>query len=159
MTALGRRELLRMAAPAIALPMVATATVAEAKEQRLVTREEIMEAFRFFDDMELQADDLNLRYQLLIDMLFETNPAHLRDKLQQLIDKRKDRLVIVDVSTGETAPYHPDMFDETGRVQERIVQFRDDGDKSVSHWDSVHLLPKPKLRTRIAAWLMGWRFG
>jgi len=141
------------------MPMVATA--APAKEMRLVTREEINEAFKFFDMMELQAADLNLRYQILIDMLFETNPENLRAKLQQLIDNRKDRSVLIDPDSVQTALYHPDMYDEQGQLkgtpQERVVQFRDTGDKSVSHWDSAQLLPKPKLRTRMAMWLMGWR--
>jgi hypothetical protein len=121
MTALGRRELLRMAAPAVALPMVASLP-AEAKEMRLVTRDEIMEAFRFFDSMELVAEDLNLRYQILIDMLFETNPDTLRAKLQQLIDNRKDRLVLVDANTGQTAPFDPDMYDELGRKNAQMEQ-------------------------------------
>jgi hypothetical protein len=108
-----RRHLLRIAGPAIALPVAASLPV-EAKETRLVTREEIMQAFRFYDGMELQAEDLNLRYQVLIDMLFETNPENLRAKLQQLIDNRKDRCVLVDGYTAETAPYHPDMYDELG---------------------------------------------
>ncbi len=160
MNPLDRRTLFRIVAPAVAMPMVAT--VSQAKEVRLVTREEIIEAFKFFDMMELQAEDLNLRYQILIDMLFETNPDNLRAKLQQLVDNRSQRSVLIDPDSVQTALYQPDMFDEQGQlkgtVQERIVQFRDDPDKSVSHWDSAQqLLPKPKLRTRVVAWLMGWR--
>jgi hypothetical protein len=153
MTAMDRRHLLRIAAPAVALPVVATLP-AQAKEQRLVTRAEIANAFRFFDGMELRAEDLNLRYQILIDMLFETNPETLRARLAQLVANRSQRSVLVDASTGQTAPYDPSMYEE----QERLVQVRDDGDQSVSHWDSLqNMLPKPKLRTRLAAWLLGWR--
>jgi hypothetical protein len=135
MRALDRRTLLRIAAPAVALPMVAAATPAE--QARQVTREEINEAFKFIDFMELRAEDLNLRYQILIDMLFETNPENLRSKLQQLADNRKDRLVLVDVNTGQTAPYQPDM-----QVEPAVPQPE---------------LPKPLLRTRVALWLLGWR--
>ena len=157
MAALGRRELLRMAGPAIALPVVANVTVAQAKEQRLVTREEIMQAFRFFDGMELQATDLNLRYQIMIDMLFETNPAALRARLQQLIDLRKDRMVW-NASTGEPYPYDPGMYDELGNrnaVQEQVARANVDAAKRLV---DLFPRPKPKLRTRIAGWLMGWRF-
>jgi hypothetical protein len=146
-----RRDFFRIAAPAVALPMLASPL--QAKEVRLVTREEIMEAYRFFDRMELHAEDLNLRYQILIDMLFETNPENLRAKLQQLRDNRSKRSVLVDADSGQTAPYHPDMYDELGRLQERVVQFRDDPDKPVSHWDSTQLLPKPRLRSRIAGFV------
>jgi hypothetical protein len=180
MAAMDRRHLLRIAAPAVALPMVATG--AQAKEMRLVTRDEIMEAFRFFDAMELRAGDLNLRYQILIDMLFETNPETLRAKLQQLIDNRKDHLVLVDASTGQTAPFDPDMYVELGRknaqmeqlgreridaalapVQEQLQQVLDTppGERLPGHpsYGSTiaEMLPKPKLRYRVAAWLMGWR--
>ena len=154
MADLGRRQLLRMAGPAIALPMVANVTAAQAKEQRLVTREEIMQAFRFFDGMELQATDLNLRYQIMIDMLFETNPAALRARLQQLIDLRTGRMVF-DACTGETYPYDPGMYDELGN--RNAVQERADVDAAKRLVD-LFPRPKPKLRTRIARWLMGWRF-
>ena len=173
MAALGRRELLRMAGPAIALPVVANVTVAQAKEQRLVTREEIMEAFRFFDRMELQATDLNLRYQILIDMLFETNPDTLRAKLQQLIDNRKDRMVLVDPDSGQFAPFDPSMYERLTKAnadmeqigRERVdaalaparEQLKQASDPVFGGWAGSGLLPKPKLRTRIAAWLIGWR--
>jgi hypothetical protein len=158
-----RRHLLRMAAPAVALPMVAMPL--QAKEVRLVTREEIMAAFRFYDFMELQASDLNLRYQILIEMLFETNPETLRARLQELHDSRKDRSVLVDPFSGQTVPFDPSMYDET--TGELIAMSKRRVDKtlapvqkqlehvSVPAFGSV--LPKPKLRYRMAAWLMGWR--
>lgn len=159
---LDRRKLLRIAAPAVALPMVATAT--EAKEQRLVTREEIMQAFRFYDYMELRADDLNLRYQILIDMLFETNPENLRAKLKQLVDGRKSGTMMVDPETGQVAPYDPSLYDDVGnriadlgheKVDQALapkLQQLADASRAGSG-----LFPKPKLRTRLAMWLMGWR--
>jgi hypothetical protein len=98
------------------------ATVAEAKETRLVTREEIMDAFRFFDGMEIRADHFNLRYQILIDMLFETNPESLRAKLQQLVDLRKGSLVLVDANSGQVAPFDPDMYDELGHKNAQMEQ-------------------------------------
>ena len=114
MADLGRRALLRMAGPAIALPMVANVTPAQAKEQRLVTREEIMQAFEFLDGMELRAEDLNQRYQIMIDMLFETNPAALRARLQQLIDLRKDRMVF---DAGEKPSLRPLHVRRVGQLQ------------------------------------------
>ena len=159
-----RRYLLRMAAPAVALPMAASVP-ALAKEVRLVTRDEIMAAFRFYDMMELRASDLNRRYQILIDMLFETNPENLRAQLQELVDARKDHMVLVDVSSGISAPYDPDMYDhatgemlELGQrnVDQQLVaaqeQLRRNTAPIARGW-----LPKPKLRTRVAAWLVGWR--
>jgi hypothetical protein len=143
-----RRHLLRIAAPAVALPMAASLPAA-AKEQRLVTRDEIMEAFRFFDAMELQAEDLNLRYQILVDMLFETNPENLRAKLQQLVDNRKERMVLVDRDTGQVAPFDPSMYDELGQVNTQQEQ--------VATAKLQQVLSKPKLRTRLAIWLIGWR--
>lgn len=110
-----RRNFLRIVAPAVAMPMVATA--AQAKEVRLVSQDEIMEAFRLYDHMELAAEDLNLRYQLLIEMLFETNPEKLREKLQVLRDNRKKRDVLVDVNTGQTAPFDPAMYNELGQLK------------------------------------------
>lgn len=116
MTDMDRRHLLRVVAPAVALPMVATMP-AGAKEMRLVTQDEIMEAFRFYDGMQLVADDLNLRYQILIDMLFETNPESLRTKLQLLRDNRAKRDVIINANTGQTAPYDPSMYDDKGEYK------------------------------------------
>jgi hypothetical protein len=117
MNPLDRRTLFRIAAPAVALPMLATPL--QAKEVRLVTREEIMDAFRFYDHMELSAEDLNLRYHLLIDMLFETNPEHLRETLQVLRDNRRGRSVLVDACSGQTAPFDPSMYDEMGHLIQR----------------------------------------
>ncbi len=157
MSALGRRELLRMAAPAVALPMVA-AIPAGAEEVRLVTRDEIMEAFRFYDGMELQAGDLNLRYQILIDMLFETNPEALRIKLQQLVDNRKDRLMLVDPDTAQTAPFDPSMYDAIGNLNvQREQELRQEVATDFVQARIAHFAPKSKLRTRVAAWLLGWR--
>jgi hypothetical protein len=174
-----RRHLLRIAAPAVALPLAAS--MPQAKEMRLVTRDEIMGAFRFYDGMELMAEDLNLRYQILIDMLFETNPEALRARLAQLIDNRSKRSVVVDANTGQVAPYDPSMYDELGHraeqveklgrervdaamapVQEQLQQVLDtpSGARLPGHpaYGSTiaEMLPKPKLRYRVAAWLMGW---
>lgn len=148
-----RRDFFRTAAPAVALPMLAAIPV-DAKDLRLVTRDEIMDAFRFFDRMELRAEDLNLRYQLLIDMLFETNPANLRDKLQALKDLRKDRPVLVDPYTAQTVPFDPAMYDDMGRLkvevrQEPVETFSTEG-WGTAEPDYRQWLPKPKLRTRIA---------
>jgi hypothetical protein len=155
-----RRHLLRIAAPAVALPMVASLPT-QAKEQRLVTRDEIMQAFRFYDGMEMCAEDLNLRYQILIDMLFETNPETLRDKLQLLVANRSKRLVIVDANTGQAAPFDPSMYDELGRKMAAVegshrVDISAIQARLQEQLQSVPL-PKPKLRYRVAAWLMGWR--
>jgi hypothetical protein len=168
MTALGRRELLRMAAPAVALPMVAAAP-ALTKEMRLVTRDEIMEAFRFFDNMELRAEDLNLRYQILIDMLFETNPETLRAKLNALIEGRRDHMVLVDADTGQVAPYDPSMYEQLAktnaeierigreRVEQQLAPVQEKLQAATFKPLADVVLPKPKLRYRLAAWLMGWR--
>ncbi len=145
MSKLDRRTLLRVVAPAVAMPMVAGGAVA--REMRLVSREEIHEAFKFIDFMELRAEDLNLRYQILIDMLFETNPENLRSKLQQLVDNRKDRLMLVDVNTGQTAPYQPDMHNEQGQQIVEPAAPEPELPKSL----------QPKLRTRVAMWMLGWR--
>ena len=150
MSALDRRTLLRVVAPAVAMPMLAGG--AAAREARLVSRDEIMEAYRFFDHMELAAEDLNLRYQILIDLLFETNPDNLRSKLQQLRDNRSKRSVLVDADTGQIAPYDPSMYDADGNLlsdspgQERVVQFRD-VDASPQ---ALPPLPPPRWHKRVA---------
>lgn len=110
-----RRDFFRTAAPAVALPMVAA--MPQGKEAHLVTQDEIMSAFRLYDRMELAAEDLNLRYQLIIEMLFETNPERLREKLQVLRDKRRERSVLVDVNTGQTVPFDESMYNELGQVK------------------------------------------
>jgi len=163
----------------VALPVVA-ATPALAKEVRLVTRDEIMAAFRFYDNMELNAEDLNLRYQILVDMLFETNPDHLRARLQQLVDARNGKMVLVDRDTGQVAPYDPSMYDELGNLKQMV----DHGQRAIDEHlapltqqldEATRIdagvvppfkpkrrfklfdLPRPKLRYRFAAWMMGWR--
>jgi hypothetical protein len=156
-----RRDFFRVAAPAVALPMLSAPL--QAKEVRLVTRDEIMDAFKFYDRMELRAEDLNLRYQILIDMLFETNPETLRARLQQLVDSRKGRMVLVDADTAQVAPYDPSMYDAaTGELvamgQQHIDQEVAPLAQRLQQATGPHIaLPKPKLRYRLAARLWGWR--
>jgi hypothetical protein len=113
--------------------------------------------------MELAAEDLNLRYQILIDMLFETNPETLRDKLQQLVANRSKRMVLVDPDTGQAAPFDPSMYDELGRQMAAVegshrvdisaIEARLQEQVTGPHITKARL----KLRYRVAAWLMGWR--
>jgi hypothetical protein len=71
--------------PAVAFPLV-TETVTR---DRQVSAEELREAFRFNDGQRLTAEDINLRFGLLIDMLFEPNPARLRYTMHRLVEMRK----------------------------------------------------------------------
>ena len=78
------------------------------------TTTEIAKPFHLFDRMQLCAEDLNDRYQLMLDMLFGRDIDNLESRLQKLVDNRYKRCVLVDVC-GLTAPYSPSMYDEHGK--------------------------------------------
>ncbi len=67
-----------------------------AQEQRLVSRDEIIDAFKMHDGSLIRAEDFNLRFQVLIDMLFETNPVTLRARLEQLHELKNTNEYLID---------------------------------------------------------------
>lgn len=77
-----RRDIFRMAGPALALTAVPMA--AAVANMNLVTREEILRALRTVDYQLLTSKGMRLRQEIMIDLIFEHDPNALRGKLEEL---------------------------------------------------------------------------
>jgi hypothetical protein len=80
-----------------------------------VLQDEVVKAFRLYDRMEVCTEDLNDRYQLIIDMLYGKDG--IGAGLQKLVDARNGRQVLIDPGLASTALYSPDMYDEHGEFK------------------------------------------
>lgn len=83
--AVNRRDMFRMAGPALALTAVPMAAVAANPFiGKLVTREEILRALKTVSHQLLTGRGMQLRQEIMIDLIFEHDPEALRAKLEEL---------------------------------------------------------------------------
>ena len=80
-----RRDMLRVTAPAVAMPlMTMTDASAMAAQTDLVTKEEIKAAMRVYAHQRLTANMMNDRLEFIIDMLFNANVDVLRRRISDM---------------------------------------------------------------------------
>ena len=78
---INRRSMLRLAGPALALPVVGKSVAAD--NSVLVSKKEIVDAFKFSSGI-VRAESFNRRFELLINLFFESDPQKIRGLLNSL---------------------------------------------------------------------------
>lgn len=112
-----RRTLLqRIVMPAVALPLMDPAALAAGLSSP-VSASELKAGFLFREGQLITAEDINLRFNTIIDMLFESDPDKLRESLTRLSEIRRTATYFIldtgEVVHGESAREEKDTSNES----------------------------------------------